>query len=140
MKFLTKNADYAIRSLLVMGTDKNKYFSAKEISTAQEIPYQFLRRILQSLIKHNILISKEGINGGFKLAKLANDIKVLDIIEVFQDKVELSDCMFRKKICSNRSTCVLRHELLRIGQIVNSEFSKLSIQNLIDKLSNQEKK
>ena len=52
MKVLTKNTDYAIRALMVLAKDRNNFLSAKKISIGQNIPYQFLRRILQGLIKN----------------------------------------------------------------------------------------
>ena len=133
MKVITKNTDYAIRSLLVLASNNKKYFSAKEISVLDNIPYQFLRRILQTLLKNEFLISKEGSAGGFKLLKKASSIKVSDIIQIFQNKIELSDCMFRKKICSNRATCTLRKEILKINDIVNNEFKNITIQKLLNK-------
>jgi len=110
------------------------WVSAKVISDEQAIPYQFLRRILQELIRNGLVESKEGAGGGVKLAKEPGEIGVADVIEIFQGKVQLSECMFRKQLCSNRANCVLRHEIMRIEKMVNNEFSKVTIGKLIDDL------
>lgn len=136
MKMLTKNTDYAIRALLVFSLSKDEFLSAKEISEKQNIPYPFLRKILNELIKNEIIYSKEGKTGGFKIKKNPKNIKVLDLIKIFQGNFEISDCLFRKKICPNRTTCVLRHEIQRINEIINNEFEKLSIKYLSNKLEN----
>ncbi len=134
MKVLTKNTDYAIRALLVLGTHEGEYVSARQISQEQGIPYQFLRRILQALNKHGLTSSKEGVQGGVRLERYPGTIKIREVIEIFQGKVELSECMFRKQICSNRANCVLRHEIMRIEQVVNHEFEQLTIGKLLDDL------
>jgi len=134
MKLLNKNTDYAIRALLTLASSNKEYIPASIISKEQDIPYQFLRSILQKLIKHEIIVSKEGINGGFKLIKEPNDIKVSDLINIFQGNLEISACMFRKKLCSNRNTCVLKNEIDRISNILILEFNKLTIQSLKNKL------
>lgn len=134
MKVLTKNTDYAIRALLVLGAHEGEYVSARQISQEQGIPYQFLRRILQALSKHGLISSKEGVQGGVKLERYPGTIKIREVIEIFQGKVELSECMFRKQICSNRANCVLRHEIMRIEQIVNHEFEQLTVGKLLDDL------
>jgi Rrf2 family protein len=134
MKLFTKNTDYAIRALIELGLNKENFISARSISKNQKIPYSFLRQILQTLIKNKIIESKEGIHGGVKLTTNPKDIKITDIIKIFQGNIELSECMFRKKICSNRPTCVLRQEIKRIENIVSNEFSKITIQTLLNKI------
>ena len=134
MKVLTKKTDYAIRALLALGAKKGSYVSAKAIALDQDIPYQFLRGVLQEMIRHNLVVSKEGVLGGFMLQKNPDDIRVKQLIEMFQGSVQVSECMFRKQICANRSRCVLRHEIMRIEQVVSNEFDNLTIGNLLRKL------
>ena len=134
MKVLTKNTDYAVRALLVLGVHEGEYVSARKISEEQNIPYQFLRRILQELCRKGLVTTKEGARGGVKLDRDPENIKVREVIEIFQGKVELSECMFRKQLCSNRASCVLRHEIMRIEQIVNSEFDRITIGKLLNDL------
>jgi len=131
MKVLTKNTDYAIRALLVLAAKKGSYLSAKSIATEHDIPYQFLRGLLQQMIRHDLIVSKEGVQGGFMMEKDPDTISVTQLIEIFQGKVQVSECMFRKQICSNRARCVLRHEIMRIEQVVQSEFEKVTIGKLL---------
>ena len=131
MKVLTKNTDYAVRALLVLGAHEGDYVSAKRISDEQGIPYQFLRRILQELGKHGLVCTKEGAHGGVMLNRDPGSIGIREVIEIFQGKVELSECMFRKQVCSNRANCVLRHEIMRIEQIVNREFEQITIGKML---------
>jgi Rrf2 family protein len=134
MKVLTKHTDYAVRALISLGMKSGSWVSAKAVSEEQAIPYQFLRRILQDLIRSGLVASKEGAGGGVMLAKDPDLIRVTDVIGIFQGKVQVSECMFRKQLCSNRANCVLRHEIMRIEQLVNDEFSKVSVGKLIGDL------
>ena len=131
MKVLTKNTDYAIRALLALAAKKGCYVSAKSIATEHDIPYQFLRGLLQEMIRHDLIVSKEGVQGGFMMAKDPDTISVTQLIEIFQGKVQVAECMFRKQICGNRARCVLRHEIMRIEQVVQSEFEKVTIGKLL---------
>jgi Rrf2 family protein len=134
MKVLTKHTDYAVRALISLGMKSGSWVSAKAVSGEQAIPYQFLRRILQELIKNGLVLSKEGAGGGVMLGKDPDTIRVKDVIEIFQGQVQVSECMFRKQLCSNRANCVLRHEIMRIEQLVNDEFSKVTVGKLIGDL------
>ena len=131
MKVLTKNTDYAIRALLMLAAKKGSYLSAKTIADEQAIPYQFLRKLLQEMIRHDLIVSKEGVQGGFMLEKDPDEIGLRQLIEIFQGKVQVSECMFRKQICVNRARCVLRHEIMRIEGVVHSEFEKITIGTLL---------
>ena len=134
MKVLTKKTDYAIRALLMLGAKRGSYVSAKAIAVEQDMPYQFLRGVLQEMIRHDLIVSKEGVQGGFMLEKDPDEIGVKQLIEIFQGTVQVSECMFRKQICTNRSRCVLRHEIMRIEQVVNNEFEQVTIGKLLRKL------
>lgn len=131
MKLLTKNADYAVRALVELALKEGSFISAKTIADKQGIPYEFLRKILRTLISEGFVMSREGQVGGFRLDKDAGKIKVSDIIRIFKGEIRVSECLFRKKICPNRAKCVLRHKMQKIENIVTKEFEKITIESLI---------
>lgn len=135
MKLLTKNTDYAVRALLVLGASKGAYVSAREIANAQHMPYQYLRRILNVLIKEGFVESKEGGRGGVKLIKDPREIHLTDIMKVFQGKIQLSECMFRKKFCENRSKCPLRKRIRTAEEKLTREFEGITIATLLRDVS-----
>ncbi len=134
MKILTKDTDYAVRSLILLTEDNESFLSAKKISETLNIPYHFLRGILQKLIQYGLIESKEGVSGGVRIVKNPSKIRIMDLIQIFQGTFELSDCMFRQKICPDRKTCVLRDEIKRIENMVCKEFEELTIGTLLLKL------
>ena len=132
MKLINKKTDYAIRAVLHIALQgKGKYVSSAEIAKAQKIPLGFLRILLQKLIKEGILSAREGKNGGVSLKKKPEQISVKDLITLFQGRLELSDCMFRRKICPNRTACVLRPQILEVEEKVKKEFSGITIGKLV---------
>ncbi len=133
MKLLTKHSDYAIRALLELSKDKKSYLSSREIAKRQDMPYQFTRRILQELIRNKLVSSKEGGKGGFRIKANPGLINIIDVIKIFQGNLQLSECMFRKKICANHSNCILRKEIKRVENIVEKEFKGITLERLLKK-------
>jgi Rrf2 family protein len=131
MKVLTKETDYAVRALVNLAKEGSSYKDAKLISKEEKIPYQFLRRILQELREEGYIETKKGLNGGVKLIKNSKKINITDLIGIFQGKMELSSCMFRKKICDNRKTCVLRKKIKDIEDMVILKFNNITIYDLV---------
>jgi len=54
---------------------------AQRVAKDYNIPLEYLLKILQQLVRANLLRSKRGPRGGFFLAKPAENISLLDIIE-----------------------------------------------------------
>lgn len=131
MRLITKETDYAIRAVMNMGKRHGSLVSSATISDEEQIPLQFLRRILQGLIGARIVTSREGIAGGVRLRTRPERIQVLDIMRAFQGPVELSGCMFRKRICANRGTCVLRRRIKDIEKALTAQFAGISIADLL---------
>jgi Rrf2 family protein len=130
MKFLTKHTDYAVRALLRLSLEPDRFMPSSEISREEKIPAHFLRRILQALIKDKLLLSKEGIAGGVKLNRRPEDISIIDVMKLFQGEFRLSECMFRRQACPNRPDCVLRSRICQIERRFEAEFRGITIGTL----------
>lgn len=131
MRLITKETDYAIRAMLDLARTPEVFVSSADISAREEIPLQFLRRILRQLIQARLVVSREGAAGGTRLARDPRKVQVLDVMRVFQGEVEISECMFRRKICANRGTCVLRKRIKAIEKMLAHEFAGISIADLL---------
>jgi Rrf2 family protein len=131
MRLITKETDYAIRAVMQLARQPGVFVSSAEMAAAEKIPLPFLRRILQRLLKAGLVVSREGATGGVSLHVHPERIQMLDIMRVFQGQVELSECMFRRKLCANRGTCVLRRRIRAIEQRLTDEFAGISIADLL---------
>ncbi len=134
MKLLTKNTDYAVRAIIQVDISDKEYVSSAEISRLEKIPYQYLRRITAKLVEAKIFTSKEGASGGVKLIKDRSKIKIIDIVNIFQGELQLSECIFRNKLCHKRSSCVLRKNIEKIKKNVVKEFNDITIESLIKEM------
>ncbi|MDP8217316.1 MAG: Rrf2 family transcriptional regulator [Candidatus Theseobacter exili] len=132
MQLLNKKTDYAIRILIYLSKNKDKHCSSTEISEGINIPLQYTRQILQKLVKIDYVSSKEGIGGGVLLNKSPESINLSNVIEIFQGIIQISSCMFRKNICPERPTCVLRKRIQSIENIVHKEFDSITISTLLN--------
>lgn len=78
---ISAKADYAVRAAveLAAATD-DKPVKAERLATRQQIPLNFLENILGELRHAGIVRSHRGADGGFRLARAADDVTVADII------------------------------------------------------------
>jgi Rrf2 family protein len=134
MKIITKNSDYAVRALCTLANERD-LISSRDLANKTAIPLPYLRRILSILAKEDIVQTKEGIEGGIKLSKSSSQITLAEIIKLFQGRIQISECLFRKKLCPNRKNCVLRKKLMKLENILSKEFKKITISSLTQQRS-----
>jgi Rrf2 family transcriptional regulator, cysteine metabolism repressor len=80
---LTRASNYALQALASMAGQKEETQVVASHLTAreQDIPERFLLKILKPLVSAGVLDSLKGPNGGYRLAKPANKVTLLEIVE-----------------------------------------------------------
>jgi Rrf2 family protein len=131
MKLITRDTDYALRALCFISRQKNRTVSVSELVKELKIPRPFLRKILQQLNKKKILISHKGQSGGFTLARPAEKIYLVDLINVFQGPFELNECFFKKMRCPAVKTCALRKKIDVMENYILAELRSITIASLL---------
>jgi Rrf2 family protein len=82
---ISAKADYAVRAVAELAAaDGEKPVKAERIATAQGIPLNFLENILGELRHAGVVRSHRGAEGGFRLAKAAEEVTVADVIRAVE--------------------------------------------------------
>ncbi len=103
---LTMTGEYALRAMLyICSKPKGSIFQISEVSTSNDIPENFLRKIIPQLNKSGILQSQRGIGGGISLLKPAEEFTPLEVIESVEGEIGLNKCLISTGFCSNERWC-----------------------------------
>lgn len=81
---ITARVDYAVRAMTVLATGDERPIKAEAVAAEQNIPLQFLLKILAELRLARLVTSRRGQQGGFALARAADDISVADVIRAVE--------------------------------------------------------
>ncbi|MBU2494262.1 MAG: Rrf2 family transcriptional regulator [Bacteroidetes bacterium] len=97
-----KKTEYSVKILLYMSSMlKYEYINAGEIAAKINLPKEFLSKILQTLTHYGIVSSQKGKNGGFKLIRDANNIRLIELINAFEDESFFTKCIIgTQKVCA----------------------------------------
>jgi Rrf2 family protein len=79
----TAKADYAVRAAVELAA-AGELVTAEHIAQAQGIPVNFLENILRDLRRGGIVDSRRGQQGGYTLARPAEEISVADVIRAVE--------------------------------------------------------
>jgi Rrf2 family protein len=78
---LSARADYALRAVIVLAASSGEgHVTADQLAKSQNIPGKFLEAILTQLRRAGLVRSQRGPDGGFWLARPAEQISLADII------------------------------------------------------------
>src|SRR5438132_303335 len=79
---LTRAASYALHAIVYMAGQKKEGPTASHlIAEKRGIPERFLLKVLKPLVSAQVLFSVKGPNGGYRLARPAHEITLLEILE-----------------------------------------------------------
>src|SRR3982751_6137060 len=78
--YVSARTDYAVRAMLAVTAEQPGLVKAAGLAAAQDIPLSFLQGILLDLRRAGLLHSHRGVEGGYALARPADDITVGDVV------------------------------------------------------------
>lgn len=91
---LTRAGEYAVKSLIYLAAQQpSARVMASEVATAEEIPVNFVRKILESLAKTGLVKSYRGAGGGFALGRAADEITIRQVVEAIEGPIALNQCL-----------------------------------------------
>ncbi len=107
---LSRKSDYALRAVRhIANLPSGKLGSINSISEAESVPREFLAKILKDLTRSGILVSYQGVTGGYRLAQAPKDVSFLDVIEAIDGPLHLNLCTETKTCaCDQFGTCQLQ--------------------------------
>jgi Rrf2 family protein len=77
---LSARVDYALRAAAELAVGGERPVTAVQLAEAQQIPPKFLENILSQLRRSGLVRSQRGPEGGYWLARPANEIFLADVI------------------------------------------------------------
>ena len=81
---ISAKADYALRAAAELATADGGPVKGEQLATKQRIPPKFLENILGELKHAGLVRSQRGAEGGYWLAKPADEITIADVIRAVE--------------------------------------------------------
>jgi Rrf2 family protein len=94
---ITRQADYAVRAVhYLAGLGPELRAATSQIAQEQRIPPSFLAKIVSQLSVAGLLQTSRGARGGVSLARPAEDISLLEVVEAIDGPIYLNECVADK--------------------------------------------
>ena len=136
MKVSTRG-DYACRALLSLALhgDGRNPTSVREIADRTGLPQPYLEQILLALKGAGLVRSKRGVGGGYTLVRPADQIRLGDVISVFDGPLAPVPCSVEKPVerctCPDPATCPVRLTMTQVRQEIASVLGDRTIEDMV---------
>ncbi|AXK61404.1 MULTISPECIES: RrF2 family transcriptional regulator [Burkholderia] len=142
MSFISTGVEYGLHCLLYLADTSTgvRDASVRDLAEMQGVSVDYAAKLFTRLAKAGIVVSSEGIRGGFTLAKPARDISVQDVVAAIDGDKRLFDCREVRGQCAvfegdapawaTRGTCSI-HAVMQVAeQAMRAELEKQSLADL----------
>jgi Rrf2 family protein len=132
---LTMKAKYALKALVALARQESALMQARAIAMETGIPHKFLEAILGELRTREMVVSRRGAGGGFRLARPAKDISVADVIRVIDGPLAPIRCASLTAYracddCPDQKTCSLHQVMRDVREAMSTVLDHRSIEDL----------
>jgi Rrf2 family iron-responsive transcriptional regulator len=108
---LTRQSNYAIRTLVYCAVNEPGLSRVTEIARAYGISELFLFKLIKPLVENGLLQTVRGRHGGIRLGKPAASITLLDTIRLTEENFALAECFEDGADCPLIGECDLNSAL-----------------------------
>ena len=132
MKLSTKGR-YGLRALIDLALySENETVSIQSIARRQNISDSYLEQLMRKLRSAGLIVSVRGAQGGYKLARPANEISVGDVLRALEGSLEAVTCGGEDNSYQGADLCVTKFVWERINSSIRDTVDSIKLSQLVE--------
>src|SRR6185312_293084 len=94
MAHISAGLEYGLHCLLFLADPRRDVppASARDLAELQGVPVEYVAKLFTKLQKAGLVAATEGVDGGFRLARDARSVSVLDVVVAIDGEKSLFEC------------------------------------------------
>jgi Rrf2 family nitric oxide-sensitive transcriptional repressor len=89
---LSQTTEYALRAMSCLAYAPDELTPTPVLARYTKVPSNYLAKVLQLLAQSELIVGRRGVGGGYKLAKPAADISMLDVVNAIDPVRRIESC------------------------------------------------
>lgn len=106
---ISQTVEYALRAVVALAQESGHPITARRLSEITQVPYAYLSKLMQVLVRSGLVQSQRGINGGFFLNADPKKLSLWEIVHVVEPLKRIEFCPLG--IPSHQKLCPLHARL-----------------------------
>lgn len=105
---LSQRADYSVRMMVDLASMSNgQRTTINEIARRQDVPEPFMAKIASHMATAGLVATQRGTGGGLAMARPADRITLLQIVEAIDGPIALTRCTLELIRCPRSTKCAV---------------------------------
>lgn len=88
----SQKVEYALRAVVHLASQAPAPRTVEQIARVTKVPQAYLAKVIQELVHAGIARSQRGIGGGISLAKSANELTILEVVNAVDPIQRIQSC------------------------------------------------
>lgn len=127
---LSQTMEYALRAMTCLAQlDPEESANSETIAERTQVPQGYLSKILRDLVVAELVDSQRGRNGGFSLARPANKISLLDVVNAVDRLQRITRCPLGNP--AHLKLCPLHQRIDRALDHIEREFQGTTLDEVL---------
>jgi Rrf2 family protein len=131
---ITRSTRYALYAAAEMAMAGDAPVTVIEVARRYRIPGGALAKVFQQLVRAGVAVGTRGIGGGYRLARPASKITVLDVMRVFERPRTPGTCVLHDQPgqeCPEASACNLHWLFEEVDELVRCTYESVTLETLV---------
>jgi FeS assembly SUF system regulator len=128
---VTKLTDYATVVLTALAARPDAVLSAPELAERAGLELPTVAKLLKPLAQAGLVEGFRGTNGGYRLARAASRISLVEIVEAMEGPLGMTECSVHAGACGIEHSCGVRANWRRINDVVADALRGVSLARML---------
>lgn len=128
---VTKLTDYATVVLTVLAARPGAVLSAPELAESSGLEQPTVAKLLKPLAAAGLVQGFRGASGGYRLAKPAESVSLIEIVEAMEGPLGMTECSTAAGQCGIEHRCGVRNNWRRINDVVIDALRGVSLAQML---------
>lgn len=131
---LSSRARYGLRALIDLAVhSETESVSISSIAARQSLSEAYLEQLMAKLKKAGLVVSTRGAQGGYKLARAAEQISVGDVLRALEGNLEAVQCSgLSEEGCQGAQLCVSKYVWQKINESIARTVDEIKLNTLVE--------
>ncbi len=89
---LSQTVEYALRAMSSLAYRPNDLVPTSELAKTTKVPANYLAKVLQTLAGADLIMGRRGVGGGYRLARLPEEISLLEVVNAVNPVERITTC------------------------------------------------
>jgi len=131
---LSKKVEYGLIAIRHIAARPESYVvTAREIADTYHVSHELLAKVLQKMAKAALIVSHQGVYGGYTLAMNPSEITVSRIINVIEGNMPMiAQCMVEGPgSCDVFDVCTIKSPLHKVQANIDRAFESMTLSEIV---------